>query len=577
MRHFSPFLLKTDLDFKTLGIQVLLASAEKHPKYPAGTMINGKNVGGQWMPLDAIAGVQLGKKTNQLILQKAQQDPSIAQNFDNWVKSTVESLAEQVGDNAIAKAIRNGKSPSPNATLKEKLEFYSGQAQTVQAQLNATQSPASFKESLGKALHASAPIAVGLAIALVPEIAIPLILEGAIEWDLALSSVAIGQALDAGVSKGLDKAGIDNTWVRVGSSIFTGLLSGSIVTGVGRKIKNVMAIDPVAVKQTSKEIQEKLVRESEEAAKQKVLHDLSQYEQLAEKAKDLARSAQPYFQRLAKIPSDDTILDAIAQAQRGGYGVFKPGSGTSDAFMKITIEGKEYFLKEARKASANSSLKEVVASKIGSALGLDAYVPVVKTVQKSGQDKSWMITPFMEGEDLKTIAARNRSRRREVVRTVETRLHTPSQEEVSFQGEMAKGMENAIATRMASRQDVHRIALFDYLIGNGDRNAGNIFLPKQGPVQFIDHELAFSSNPHLPTTGVINSLIEKLGSEGKSVSFSREVVEDILSKKDLVLAIADELNAPRITNSILKRFQQLEESLAQNNLGAEAILFGRSG
>lgn len=575
MRYFSPFLLKTDLDFKTLGIQILMASAEKHPKYPAGTMINGKNVGGQWMPLDAIAGVQLGKKTNQLILQKAQQDPSIAQNFDYWVKSAVESLAEQVADNAIAKAIRNGKSPSPNATFKEKLDFYSGQAQTAQAQLNAPQSPASFKESLGKALHASAPIAVGLAIALVPEIAIPLILEGAIEWDLALSSVAIGQALDAGVSKGLDKAGIDNTWVRVGSSIFTGLLSGSIVTGVGRKIKNVLAIDPTVVKQTSKEIQEKLVRESEEAARQKVIHDLSQYEQLAEKAKDLARSAQPYFQRLAQIPSDDTILDAIAQAQKGGYGVFKPGSGTSDAFMKITIEGKEYFLKEARKASANSSLKEVVASKIGSALGLDAYVPVVKTVQKSGQDKSWMISPFMEGEDLKTIAARNRTRRREVVRTVETRIDISSPE-ISFEGEMAKGMENAIATRMASRQDVHRIALFDYLIGNGDRNAGNIFLPKQGPVQFIDHELAFSSSPHLPKTGVINSLIEKLGSEGKSVNFSREVVEDILSKKDLVLAIADELNTPRITNSILKRFQHLEESLAQNNLGAEAILFGRS-
>jgi len=79
------------------------------------------------------------------------------------------------------------------------------------------------------------------------------------------------------------------------------------------------------------------------------------------------------------------------------------------------------------------------------------------------------------------------------------------------------------------REDVIKIAVLDYIIGNTDRHCGNIFLTEEGRVAAIDNGLAFP-DPNVEMGG--------RGNQFKSVAVrmasGEPVPDDILRKMDSV-------------------------------------------
>jgi tetratricopeptide (TPR) repeat protein len=184
-------------------------------------------------------GLATGLPIAKLISSLAN-NPKLTERLDEWIADATKEFADQYGDDKspMAQAIRKGSlaQPPKDASFNEKMEFRVAQYAAYQEALKNPEDFSKRDEIIGKAAAASIPIGVSLAIALGFEVAIPLFLAQSVNWATILSSVALGEAADFAIQKGMDKAEINNPWIRIGVSIAAGVLAGGLVTGVGNKI-----------------------------------------------------------------------------------------------------------------------------------------------------------------------------------------------------------------------------------------------------------------------------------------------------------------------------------------------------
>jgi len=184
-------------------------------------------------------GLATGLPIAKLISSLAN-NPKLTERLDEWIADATKEFADQYGDDKspIAQAIRkaNLAQPPKDASFNEKMEFRVAQYAAYQEALKNPEDFSKRDEIIGKAAATAIPIGVSLAIALGFEVAIPLFMAQSVNWATILSSVALGEAADFAIQKGMDKADINNPWIRIGVSIAAGMLAGGLVTGVSNKI-----------------------------------------------------------------------------------------------------------------------------------------------------------------------------------------------------------------------------------------------------------------------------------------------------------------------------------------------------
>jgi tetratricopeptide (TPR) repeat protein len=184
------------------------------------------------------AGIAAGLPMAKLISNLAAQvnlNPKLTEKLEEWIARATKEFADQYGDdkNPMAQAIRNANlaQPPKDASFNEKMEFRFAQYAAYKEALESPEDFSKRDEIIGKAASAAIPIGISLAIALGFEVAIPLFMAQGLNWGMILSSVAIGEAADFAVQKGLDKLEINNPAVRIGASMVAGALAGGLVTG----------------------------------------------------------------------------------------------------------------------------------------------------------------------------------------------------------------------------------------------------------------------------------------------------------------------------------------------------------
>jgi len=181
------------------------------------------------------AGLPMAKLISNLATQ-ARLNPKLTEKLDEWIANATKEFADQYGDDKspTAQAIRNSKltQPPKDASFNEKMEFRVAQFAAYKEALESPEDYSKRDELIGKAAAAAIPIGVSLAIALGFEVAIPLFMAQGVNWATVLSSVAIGEAADFAVQKGMDKLEINNPALRIGASMVAGILAGGLATGV---------------------------------------------------------------------------------------------------------------------------------------------------------------------------------------------------------------------------------------------------------------------------------------------------------------------------------------------------------
>lgn len=190
--------------------------------------------------LGLLVGMPLAKHLKDLS-DKVAKDGRISQFFDTWINEAQAKLADQYGDDKdpFAQAIRKGDGlrPKPNTSFQEKMEFYVARYNLYAEALKKPEKyikPAMAKETVGKMTAAAIPFAVGLAISAGFGIALPLIMGE--ELMSVLAGFGLSELMDLGVQKGLDKAKVDNQWIRFAASMATGIFAGGIVTLASKKM-----------------------------------------------------------------------------------------------------------------------------------------------------------------------------------------------------------------------------------------------------------------------------------------------------------------------------------------------------
>jgi len=244
------------------------------------------------------AGLPMAKLISDLATQ-ARLNPKLTEKLDEWIANATKEFADQYGDDKspMAQAIRNSKltQPPKDASFNEKMEFRVAQFAAYKEALESPEDYSKRDELIGKAATAAIPIGISLAIALGFEVAIPLFMAQGVNWATVLSSVAIGEAADFAVQKGMDKFEINNPALRIGASMVAGILAGGLVTGVNNKIKNT----------------QKLTKESERLAKEKS-ERLAQWE-----AERVAKAESERLAREQELHRFKQIKEAIQSRSEG--------------------------------------------------------------------------------------------------------------------------------------------------------------------------------------------------------------------------------------------------------------------
>jgi predicted Ser/Thr protein kinase len=173
------------------------------------------------------------------VVEKIGHSEKLASYLDEVIQDTTHRLADQYGDDRdpFAQAIRktDGVKPPEGASLKERLEFqvakYAMYEEVIKNPEKYTKFPLLEEkkaELTGKAIASVVPIAAGLAISGGFGIALPLLLGE--ELISVLTGFGLSEQANLGAQKGLDKAEIENGWIRLGASVVAGILSGGITS-----------------------------------------------------------------------------------------------------------------------------------------------------------------------------------------------------------------------------------------------------------------------------------------------------------------------------------------------------------
>lgn len=200
----------------------------------------------------------------------------------------------------------------------------------------------------------------------------------------------------------------------------------------------------------------------------------------------------------------------------------------SSRFATCEIEGQKYFLKSRTGESGEiAAQQEELCSKIATTLGLGDYVIPAKKVKV--QYKTYTASPHLEND---TIFFEQDKTLRELI----------------------------------GDDGVKKIGLFDLLIGNGDRNGGNIFIGGKKGALFFDHEATFSRFPVFE-----GEVAEEFLEIADKVT--KKDIEAILSKEqDILKAIAevpDQDAAKRYTQAVKNNLEILRDIAQSKDIAKE--------
>jgi len=202
----------------------------------------------------------------------------------------------------------------------------------------------------------------------------------------------------------------------------------------------------------------------------------------------------------------------------------KTTAGSSNYFT-TEIEGKKYFLKRRNSSSfSDAAKKEELATEIAKEMGIEKYIIPSKHVEIKRRDYS--VSPFTEGENLF-----------EVDQTIPELLND---------------------------KEITKLGLFDYVIANGDRNEGNLYVTKQG-LKLADHEATFSS---------MGDFEGELADAFRNISgkIAKEDIQAVIDKEEAILAtvsktVEDEDLAKLYTRTVKARLATLKTIVASPDTG----------
>jgi hypothetical protein len=177
-----------------------------------------------------VAGLA-GAKALEKILEKSKIDPRLEDKLNDFIAEATEKLADEYGDDKdpFAQAIRTAGTDEPpqGVPFQQRMEY---DLAKYQAYTEALKNPKKYdkkKELMGKAVKASIPVVVYLGLTLGPEVIIGLAMKESLE--AILVSAAVGQAVSFGANKAMDKANIENVWVRAGIDLAIGIAAGGLL------------------------------------------------------------------------------------------------------------------------------------------------------------------------------------------------------------------------------------------------------------------------------------------------------------------------------------------------------------
>jgi len=177
-----------------------------------------------------VAGLA-GAKALERILEKSKIDPRLEAKLNDFIAEATQKLADEYGDDKdpFAQAIRTSGMDElpPGVPLEQRMEY---DLTKYQAYVQALKNPKKYdkkKELMGKAVKASIPIVAYLGLTLGPEVLIGLVMKESLE--AILVSAAVGQAVSFGANKAMDKANIENQWVRAGIDLAVGIAAGGLL------------------------------------------------------------------------------------------------------------------------------------------------------------------------------------------------------------------------------------------------------------------------------------------------------------------------------------------------------------
>lgn len=177
-----------------------------------------------------VAGLA-GAKALERILEKSKIDPRLEAKLNDFIAEASQKLADEYGDDKdpFAQAIRTSGTDElpPGVPFEKRMEY---DLTKYQAYVQALKNPKKYdkkKELMGKAVKASIPIVAYLGLTLGPEVLIGLAMKESLE--AILVSAAVGQAVSFGANKAMDKANIENQWVRAGIDLAVGIAAGGLL------------------------------------------------------------------------------------------------------------------------------------------------------------------------------------------------------------------------------------------------------------------------------------------------------------------------------------------------------------
>lgn len=191
---------------------------------------------------------------------------------------------------------------------------------------------------------------------------------------------------------------------------------------------------------------------------------------LVDQLRRVMRIAQP---SAASSPKAASSLPSVDEFKKAKLQRFNTGiqSFNQHQIYTTTINGKQYFVKGLE--GEHSAIAEKTTQQTAKVLG----VPVLESVSFNHPSRGAMTaTPMLDGKSIDQLGSLN-------------------------------------ALKKQPDQALGKALMFDFLIGNYDRNHGNVFIDRKRGITLIDHDMAFDSFTKFPS-GTINAFADALEEKG---------------------------------------------------------------
>jgi SPP1 gp7 family putative phage head morphogenesis protein len=214
---------------------------------------------------------------------------------------------------------------------------------------------------------------------------------------------------------------------------------------------------------------------------------------------------EPGSAKWVRVDGERAALDRIdpARVNPAKASRVDMGLGRTKGFYRQTIDGRDYFIKEVPPSSV-VGYDPIAASRAADSAAqiLDMGDLVIPTRVIANADGTFAVSPWVDGTDLSTLSVQD--------------------------------LAHVIGT--LPREDVQRLSLFEYLVGDEDRASGQYFLMRDGTIRALDFEGAFGRE----MTGWGNNLLSvAFPDDFAAQSIDRQIIQDLLADANRVRAAAE--------------------------------------